>query len=302
MGLGMGRHCQARDCEGGARSDREATSDHGLTLGTLARSGNAIRGQGRWRTLEVGQDVSMTSDRPATLRGGAPRQVDAVTSAVLVLHGGREHSIQPTSSHQLSLVRMLDMYVGLRRQSTGAAVYLLRHRVRGWNPDPSDDGEPDPVVDARWALDQISDRHGAVRIGLLGHSMGGRTAFAVAADPRVVGVCGLAPWLPEGEPLVSARPGQRFVIAHGTSDRTTSAPASLLYAERLRAAGAAVARFELAGAGHALLCKAVRWHRFAVSVALGLAGDRQLPPAVRAAFGPEASNALRLELPSLGAR
>ena len=243
----------------------------------------------------------MTTDRPATLRGGAPRQLDAVRSAVLVLHGGREHSIQPTSSHQLSLLRMLDMYVGLRRQSTGAAVYLLRHRVRGWNPDAGDEGEPDPVVDARWALDQISERHGAVPIGLLGHSMGGRTAFAVAADPRVVGVCGLAPWLPEGEPLVAARPDQRFVIAHGTADRTTSAPASLLYAERLRAAGAAVTRFELAGAGHALLGKPFLWHRFAVAVSLGLVGDRDLPPAVRASFRPEGASPLRLPLSGIGA-
>jgi pimeloyl-ACP methyl ester carboxylesterase len=244
----------------------------------------------------------MTTDQQATLRGGAPRHVDSVTSAVLVLHGGREHSTQPTGSSQPSYLRMLDMYVGLRRQSRGAAVYLLRHRVRGWNPDPTGRAEPDPVVDARWALDQISERHGAVPIGLLGHSMGGRTAFAVGADSRVVGVCGLAPWLPEGEPLVQARPDQRYVIAHGTSDRMTSAPASLLYAERLRAAGARVARFELDGAGHALLGKPFLWHRFAVSVPLGLVGDRDLPAAVSAAFTPEGSDALRLPLSSVEAR
>ncbi len=240
----------------------------------------------------------MTSDQVATLHGGAPRHVDEVTSVVLVLHGGQEHSLEPTTWRQLSVVRMLDMYVGLRRRSRGAAVYRLRHRVRGWNPDTTGGGEPAPVVDARWALDQISERHGGVPIGLLGHSMGGRTAFTVAGDPRVVGVCALAPWLPAGEPLVSARPDQRFVIAHGTSDRMTSASASLLYAERLRAGGATVARFELDGAGHALLDKPFLWHRFAVTVPLGLVGDRPLPDAVAAALTPTHLDALRLPLAS----
>src|SRR6478736_1187625 len=127
----------------------------------------------------------MTTDQVAGLRGGAPHRVETVTSAVLVLHGGQEHNIQPTTAGQLSVVRMLDMYVGLRRQSRGAAVYRLRHRVRGWNVGTTGRVEPDPVVDARWALDQISDRHGDMPIGLLGHSMGGRTAFAIAGDPRV---------------------------------------------------------------------------------------------------------------------
>jgi alpha-beta hydrolase superfamily lysophospholipase len=243
----------------------------------------------------------MRSDRPARLRGGAPRQVDAVTSAVLVLHGGREHSVRPTSSNQLSVLRMLDMYVGLRRRSHGAAIYLLRHRVRGWNPDSTGGKEPDPVVDARWALSQIHEWHGDVPVALLGHSMGGRTAFAAADDPQVVGVCGLAPWLPLGEPLVRARPGQRFVIAHGTSDKMTSAPASLVYAQRLRASGAAVARFELEGAKHSLLDQPLLWHRFAVAVPLGLVGDRELPAAVTAAFTPTGSGTLRLPLSSVGA-
>lgn len=262
-----------------------------LRLGMPARSGN-----GSATNPRVSEDAVMTTERPARLHGGAPRHVDAVTSAILVLHGGREHSRQPTSSHQLAVLRMLDMYVGLRRQSTGAAVYLLRHRVRGWNPDGTGRIDPDPVVDARWALDQITDRHGDLPIGLLGHSMGGRTAFAVAADPRVVGLCGLAPWLPPGEPLVEARGDQRFVIAHGTSDRMTSAPASLLYAERLRASGAQVARFELEGAGHSLLDRPLLWHRFAVEVPLGLVGDRDLPSAVSAAFAPRDPATLRLPL------
>lgn len=244
----------------------------------------------------------MTTEPPALLQGGAPRHVDAVTSAVLVLHGGQEHSIRRTAARQVAILRMLDMYAGLRHGSRGAAVYLLRHRVRGWNSDATGRVEPDPVIDARWALEQISDQHGDVPVGLLGHSMGGRTAFTVADDPRVVGVCALAPWLPPDEPVVRPRADQRFVIAHGTGDRMTSAPGSLLYAERLRASGARIARFELEGAGHSLLDRPFLWHRFAVSVTLGLVGDRDLPAAVSAAFTPTGPAALRVPLASVGGR
>jgi pimeloyl-ACP methyl ester carboxylesterase len=244
----------------------------------------------------MGDHVTMTRAQQATLRGGLPRPRRTATSAVLVLHGGQEHNLQPTAATQLSYLRMLDMYVGLRRHSSGAAVYLLRHRVRGWNPDPAGGSEPDPVTDARWALDRITDRHGDVPVALLGHSMGGRTAFAVADDRRVVGVCGLAPWLPEGEPVVEPRDDQRFVIAHGTADRTTSPDLSLRYAEKLRASGAAVARFELAGGRHDLLSRPVLWHRLAVAVPLGLAGDAALPRAVVDAFKGVGSDGLRVPL------
>lgn len=208
--------------------------------------------------------------------------------------------MQPTASNQLSLLRMVDMYVGLRRRSRTAAVYLLRHRVRGWNPDASGRAEPDPVVDARWALDQVTNRHGDVPVALLGHSMGGRTSFAVAADRRVVGVCALAPWLPDGEPLQVARAGQRFVLAHGTADAMASAPASLRYATRLRAAGAAVVRFELAGAKHSMLNHPALWHRFAVTVSLGLVGDGPLPTPIIAALRRPNPENLRLPLESFG--
>jgi pimeloyl-ACP methyl ester carboxylesterase len=228
--------------------------------------------------------VRVSSAHEAVLRGGPGRFAGPVASAILVLHGGQEHNVRSTAATQTSVLRMLDMYGGLRRHSRSAAVYLLRYRVRGWNADSARGAEPDPVHDARWALGRIRERHDGVDVALLGHSMGGRTAFAVAADPRVVGVCALAPWLPAGEPLVRSRPDQGFVIAHGTADRTTSPPESLRYAERLRGAGARVARFELAGERHALLGRPFLWHRFAVTVTLGLAGDRALPSTVLAAF------------------
>jgi predicted esterase len=228
----------------------------------------------------------MTKSSIPHLLGGHKRHAQ---SAVLVLHGGREHSTMATSPFQLSYLRMLDMYAGLRQQSQSCAVYLLRYRMRGWNPGH---GVPDPVADARWALEQISDRHGDIPIGLLGHSMGGRVAFAIAGDPRVVGICGLAPWLPPHEPLPPARAGIRYVIAHGTSDRMTSPPLSLSYARRLRASGGEVARYEFEGGRHALLDQPALWHQFAVRTTLGLVGDRPLPRAIETAFDDGQSSGL----------
>jgi predicted alpha/beta-hydrolase family hydrolase len=232
------------------------------------------------------QDVVVPASDTPHLRGGRD---GGASHAVLVLHGGREHGHMPTSSRQLSYLRMYDMYWGVRRASSGAdavAAYLLRFRVRGWNAAQP---VPDPVRDARYALDEIARRQPGAPIAVLGHSMGGRSAFAVADHPAVVGICALAPWLPQDEPLPGGLDRVSFVIAHGTGDRMTSAPLSLEYARRLRAAGGRVARFELPGARHAMLDRPGLWRRFAVATILGLVGAGPLPPAVPAALdrGPD---------------
>jgi serine aminopeptidase S33 family len=207
------------------------------------------------------------------LRGGRP----GADSAVLILHGGQEENRSPTSPLQSSYLRMLDFYWGLQRRSQRSAVYLLRFRLRGWN---AEFGTPDPVVDARWVLDEISRRHPAAQVAILGHSMGGRTGFAVADHSSVAGICALAPWLPDNEPLPPSRPGQRFVIAHGAADRMTSSQQSWAYAQRLRDAGRSVTRFELPRGRHALLDRPALWHAFAVRTTLGLVGDGPLPQGV----------------------
>ena len=81
-----------------------------------------------------------------------------------------------------------------RRQADGLAVVSLRHCMRGWNGDLRS-----PVADARWALDQFRERFGDVDVALVGHSMGGRTALAVADDPSVRSVVALAPWIEPGD-------------------------------------------------------------------------------------------------------
>ena len=63
--------------------------------------------------------------------------------------------------------------------------------------------------------------------------MGARTAVHVADDPAVVGVVGLAPWLPADEP-VTALAGRHLVAAHGRRDRITSFRATAAYVERAR--------------------------------------------------------------------
>jgi predicted alpha/beta-hydrolase family hydrolase len=224
------------------------------------------------------------------LMGGA-RKADYV---VLVLHGGREHGAEPTSAFQTAYLRMLDFYLGLKRSSSSTAVYLLRFRVRGWNASRA---VPDPVADARRALAELTRRHPGAPIAVLGHSMGGRTAFAIADDPAVVGVCTLAPWLPTAEPLPTRIDGTSFVIAHGTADQMTSPALSLAYAERLRAASGHVARFELVGGKHALLDQSRLWRRFAVRTTLGLVGQAPLPPAVAAALASDSDfEGLRIPL------
>lgn len=234
----------------------------------------------------------MTPLHLPVLRGGRR----PASSAILVLHGGQENNPSPTSRWQLSYLRMADMYVGLRRRSQQCAVYSLRYAVRGWNS--TTDGAVAPVEDARWALERITRAHPGVEIALLGHSMGGRTALAVADHPCVVGVCGLAPWLPEAEPLPTQLSGRRFVLAHGTADRTTSPELSASYARRLQLAGAQVARYELDSGGHALLEEAALWHRFAVRTTLGLVGDRPLPTGVRRALADGSDEALAAPLRS----
>ncbi len=232
----------------------------------------------------------MTETRSLSLRGGRK----GARSAVLVLHGGRERSHMPTSPWQLSYVRLFDMYFGLRKAAPQCAVYLLRYRFRGWN---AEHGTPDPVSDALWALDRIGEDVPGGPVALLGHSMGGRTAFAVASHPSVVGVCGLAPWLPGNEPLPpQLRDDQRFVIAHGTLDRMTSPSQSLLYAARLRRAGAAAARFELPGARHAMLDHSALWRAFALRTTLGLLGETTMPAGVTHALAGAGQTGLATDL------
>ncbi|MCW2971979.1 MAG: hypothetical protein JWN72_252 [Thermoleophilia bacterium] len=95
------------------------------------------------------------------------------------------------------------------------------------------------------------------RVVLVGFSMGGAACLANAAAPGVVGLVGIAPWLP-GELPIAALRGRRLRIVHGTLDgelplvpglRSTSARSAV---ERARAAGVDASFTEVAGALHGL--------------------------------------------------
>lgn len=199
-------------------------------------------------TTDTGVDL-----RPHLVRARALGRTRAV---VLVLHGGKSASEEPTSRLNLSVVRMVPFARRIRRATMfrGVAVWRLRYRVRGWNGTAQD-----PVVDARWALDEIRRRHGDVPVVLLGHSMGGRTALHVADDPSVCTVVGLAPWLSGSDPVRLAA-GCTTALVHGDDDRITSLVSTLDYAKRAEKAGVDVAAVVLHGGEHFMLRRALLWH------------------------------------------
>lgn len=204
----------------------------------------------------------MTEYRPSlsvSVDGGDPEAV------VLVLHGGRDVSTAPVRGRQLAVLRMLPIASRVRHLGQGrVAVARLRYGTRGWN---ARGGEPAPVRDAQWAMAQLADRFGPRPLGLVGHSMGGRTAMRVGGSEQVRGVVGLAPWLPPGEP-VEQLTGRRVLLVHGTADRMTSPRATAAFASRLEAASVPVSLVDITGEGHPMLRRPALWHDLAAQFVL----------------------------------
>ncbi|MBK5216704.1 MAG: alpha/beta fold hydrolase [Propionibacteriales bacterium] len=195
---------------------------------------------------------------------------DAPRGIVLLLHGGQKNSSEPVGSRNASWLRMAFIARAFRSMArrNDLAVVLLRYRKRGWN----NQNAPDPVAGARWALDVLRDEHRGAPIVLVGHSMGGRTACRVADDEAVAGVCALAPWLPEGEP-VDALTGRSLHVLHGTRDRWTSARWSRDFVERCRPIATSAAWRSMPGVGHFMLRRVGEWNQFVTdsgSLILGL--------------------------------
>lgn len=205
-----------------------------------------------------------------------PKNSDSVRAAVLVLHGGRAQSLQPVRSNQLAVLRMVPIACRIAAAGRGQlAVLRLRFGVRGWNGETMS-----PIADANWALTQLTERYPDRPIGLVGHSMGGRTALRAAGHEQVRSVVGLAPWLPAAEPIDQLA-GRHVLLAHGDQDRLTSAAASGRYADRLAAAGIAASFVTVLGDGHAMLRRPKLWHTLAAGFLVGtLLPDAALPDAV----------------------
>ena len=84
----------------------------------------------------------------------------------------------------------------------------VRYRVKSWN-------RLDLCVEDVLAAIGASR---AQRVLLMGFSMGGAVSVRAAAHPAVVGVLGLAPWLPDELDLAPLR-GRRLDVLHGALDR-----------------------------------------------------------------------------------
>ena len=220
------------------------------------------------------------------------RPLAGTKAVVLVLHGGREHGQEPVRRHNLAYLRMVPLARALR--APGVEVWTLRYRVRGWNAP-----NLDPVKDARWALDRISELHPGAPVVIVGHSMGGRAALRVAGHPNVIAVCALAPWIVPGEPYEQLR-GKSLLIAHGDQERMTDPAKSLRFARQAKTVTDRVARFSVVGDGHAMLKRARDWTRLVVSFVHGELG---LGP-----VAPDIANAMReasprgLDVPLGGSR
>jgi dienelactone hydrolase len=197
----------------------------------------------------------------------------------LVLPGGRADSLDPTAARQLAGLRMLPFAANLHRGGgrDGLAVWTLRYRVRGWNGV-----QASPLADVSWALDEVRRRHDDVSVVLVGHSMGGRAAMRAAGDSSVVAAVGLAPWLPDGEP-VEQLAGRRILLAHGDNDRVTSADASRRYAGRAAAAASDIAFVSIRREHHAMLLRARAWQRLTTAYVLDVLGLSPMPPDLRGA-------------------
>jgi pimeloyl-ACP methyl ester carboxylesterase len=196
--------------------------------------------------------------------------VTSVSGVVVVAHGGQAVSTAATTAWQPAVVRMIPVAVAVARALRGRGVLVRRprFRVRGWNGALAS-----PVGDLRELLDDIRGDFGPVPVVMVGHSMGARAALRAAGHPAVAAVAGLAPWLPPGEP-VEQLAGRSILLAHGTADRTTSAPDTWAYAGQARIL-TTVAEIEVRAGDHPMLRRASLWHALAAAFACTSLG---LPP------------------------
>lgn len=187
------------------------------------------------------------------------RQPIPPTAVCLVLHGGRSVSQMPVAAGQFAVLRMRPIARVLSRRLPTVAVHRLQLAVRGWNGNGAT-----ATRDARWAVGELRALHPGVPIVLVGHSMGARTALRIADEPDVVGVLGLAPWLPPDEPLTQLR-GVGVRLVHGDRDRIVPEPSTRAFVARLSDAGVDLRRTVLSGAGHGMIWRWRRWNAEAVA-------------------------------------
>jgi acetyl esterase/lipase len=123
--------------------------------------------------------------------------------AVVCVNGGQQREVEGTWSASVEwLVREL------APRLPQLAFAEVRYRVKSWRRLES------CVEDAHAAVYEVGAQH----VALLGFSMGGAVSIAIAVEPKVEEVIGLAPWIPD-ELDVSTLRGKRLSVIHGSLDR-----------------------------------------------------------------------------------
>jgi pimeloyl-ACP methyl ester carboxylesterase len=122
---------------------------------------------------------------------------------VVCVNGGQGTEVEGTWSPTLEW--LVEQLAG---RFDGVGFGEVRYRIKSWRRLDL------CIEDARSAIDAAR----AARTLLLGFSMGGAVAISAADDPRVTGVLGLAPWIPDRLDLSPLR-GKRLDVLHGSLDR-----------------------------------------------------------------------------------
>jgi pimeloyl-ACP methyl ester carboxylesterase len=143
--------------------------------------------------------------KPETLPTGAEIRSSGSPApfTVVCANGGRAAEVPGTWSASI------EWLVGRLAPSFPEVRFVeLRYRIRSWK-------RLDLCAEDALAAVEAA---GAERTLLIGFSMGGAVAVRVASHPSVVGVLGLAPWLPDELDLAPLR-GRRLDVLHGALDR-----------------------------------------------------------------------------------
>jgi len=190
---------------------------------------------------------------------------------IILLHGGAERSTQQVNALRPAWQQVLRIQraIAERTNDAGIAVWAVRHAVAGWN----DNSDPDPVQDARKTISAVRLAFGDLPIVLTGHSMGGRTAVRAADDPSVVGVVGLAPWLPDQE-SVQPLAGKHLRVAHARLDWISPVSEMQPFLNRAKSVTASYQVHDLGHDIHSMVFGS-RWHEFTLTQTLELLRSAQ---------------------------
>jgi pimeloyl-ACP methyl ester carboxylesterase len=218
----------------------------------------------------------MTTSEPVVLSSGAEMRVTGEgASAVVCVNGGGGREVPGTWSAALEwLVRRLAPTLPSLR------FVEVRYRVKSWRRLEL------CVEDARSAIAASE----TPRTLLVGYSLGGAVAISAAGEAGVVGVLGLAPWIPDRLDLSPLR-GRRLSILHGSLDRPlpgvpgVSPASSRRGCERARGLGVDACYTLVRGGLHGIalrspsgrtvpLPRARRWATLVAGELGRLAGDR----------------------------